>query len=910
MKTFLQETITHIQTQQSDFTNSIWIVPSKRAVGFIKNEFRNKATQAHILPTLYSIEEFIQLLSGLKIIDATKMIFEAYEAYLQVKSIKKKENFDSFSTWIPTLISDLNEIDHYMIDTHSFFNYLKDIQDIDHWYLATERTELIANYINFWNSLPELYDILIQKLLSKKTAYQGLVYRKAAENAENHLHQNQHYHYTFIGFNALNAAEKSIIECFLQNPHNTIYWDMDAYFLNNKMHAASMFLRRYMETWEYFTKNKPLGIHRNFEKDKEFRLIETSQNTTQVKTLNTILTSLSPDERRKTAIILADESLLQMVINSLPSCIQQVNITMGAPIQHFPASQFFTRLLEIQQKNQTQYYHKDIFTLLQHPLVLNNLDGADKLLKLLTQNNFSYCSLEKIYELYSGENTELLELIFTPWKDNIKLAITSCLKLCEIWLKNSAESTIERVVIFEIYKLFESLKQWIGQYPHIETVKTLNYLFTEAIRTATIDFEGDAYEGLQIMGVLETRLLDFENIIVLSVNEGILPSGKSNNSFISYDLKKEYGLPLYTDKDAIYTYHFYRMLQRSKKIWLCYNTNNSGIKIGEPSRFITQLQIEALPNHSIHIYSANPRVKGAKSETLESVPKNIQIIERLEQIGDKGFSPSTLISYIRNPLDFYEQRILNIDETDEVEEDIAANTMGTIVHNTLEKLYEPYLSTVLSLEILNKIKKLADEYLDKMFQKEFRNGDYSQGFNLIVYNVAQQLIHRCIDYDTEQIKQGHSIEIIDIERSLEADLYVPSRSRTVKIQGKADRIERFNGVLRIMDYKTGNIGSSDLSITDWEALNHKKEKGVAFQVLTYAWLFMQNSNFDEIEAGVLALRKMGFGFMPVKENKTKSNDGFGTRITKEVTQKFEQNLLSLIEEIFDLEMDFTEKEIK
>lgn len=904
MKTFLQETIAHIQKEQSNFTNSIWIVPSKRAAGFIKNEFRQESTHTQILPVIYSIEDFIQILSGLGIADTTQMIFEAYEAYLSIDSITHKEDFDTFNTWVATLISDFNEIDRYMLDTHSFFDYLNDIQDIDHWYLADEKTELIENYLNFWNSLSELYDTLKEKLLSKEMAHQGLVYRKAAENVKTYLDANLDKEFAFIGFNALNNAEQQIFQTFLEKDTNKVYWDIDSHFMKDKMHGASLFMRRYLETWPYFKDHTPVGMQDNFAKEKEIQLIQAPQNITQVKALTTILEELSPEERKKTAIVLADETLLEMVLGSLPPSIEKVNVTMGAGIQHFPAALFFIEYFNIQQKNQEAYYYKDIFTILQHPMVQTTIDKADKLLDDIIKGNYTYCKVDKILALYKGKDKDRLKLLFTPWQDNTQLAIQTSLQLVKTSLELSKDTTIERIVLYELYKLLEDIQQWMTRYPYVTTTKTLNYLFTEAVHTTTIDFEGDAYDGLQIMGVLESRLLDFENIILLSVNEGILPSGKSNNSFITYDLKREYGLPLYTEKDAIYTYHFYRLLQRTKKVWLCYNTDDSGMKGGEPSRFVLQLQIDSLPNHKVTTRTVSPKVSDIGKIELKTIPKNESVIQRLNQIAERGFSPSALGSYIRNPIDFYERRILRIDEADEVEETVEHRTLGTIVHDTLENLYVQ-CNGILDIESLKRIQKLASTELETQFKKSFRNGDYTQGFNLIIYNVAKRFVQRTIAHDYKLLENGEVIEIIELERLLSAELFIPSINKKVRIHGLADRIERFNGMLRIVDYKTGSVTSSDLSITDWEKLITDNNKREAFQVMTYAWLYMQDHAVENLQAGILSMRNMGEGFMPVKE----SRGGFGNIITKKVVNEFETYLVRLIEEIFELETDFQEKEV-
>lgn len=905
MKTFLQECIAAIQKQPTDFTNAIWIVPSKRAAGFIKNEFRKKATHTQILPVIYSIEDFIQILSGVQIIDTTQMIFECYETYLELESISHKEDFETFSTWVTTLISDFNEIDRYKIDTHAFFDYLNDIQDIEHWYLAEERTELITNYLEFWGSLSELYDKLKAKLLAKGMAHQGLVYRLAAENTKAYLETNATKEFVFIGFNALNNAEQEIFQIFLKNPSNKIFWDIDQHFLQDPMHSASLFIRRYLDTWPYFKDNELVGVQDNFEKEKEIQLIQAPQNITQVKALSTILNELSTEERKKTAIVLADETLLEMVLGSLPNTIEKVNITMGARVQHFPAALFFIEYFQIQQKNQEAYYYKDIFTILQHPMVQATIDKADKLLEDIIKRNYTYCKLDTLLTLYKGKDKADLQLLFTPWKDDTTLAVKTCLKLVRNALKLSKDSSVERVVLYELHQLLEDMQQWLTLYPYVRTTQTLNYLFTEAIHSATIDFEGDAYDGLQIMGVLESRLLDFENVILLSVNEGTLPSGKSNNSFITYDLKREYGLPLYTEKDAIYTYHFYRLLQRAKKIWLSYNTDDSGMKVGEPSRFILQMQINNLPNHQWITRTVSPRVSEAGELALKTVPKNESVLQQLDKIAERGFSPSALGSYIRNPIDFYERRILGIDEADEVEETVAANTMGTIVHDTLENLYKE-CNALVDLASLKRIQKITEKELEVQFEKSFQNGDYTQGFNLIIYHVAKSFVDRTIAHDMALLEKKNTIEIIELEQRLEAELCIPSLNKTVTISGIVDRIERFNGMLRIIDYKTGAVSASNLSITDWEKLITDKDKSQAFQVMTYAWLYMKNNPVDRIQAGVLSMRNMKEGFLPVKE---RGKEGFGEVITQEVVEEFECFLIRLIEEIFDLTSDFQEKEV-
>lgn len=907
MKTFLQETLSDIKQGSESYDKSIWIVPSKRAAGFIYNELKKISQKTQILPQIYSIEEFIEWLSGLQICNSTQMLFEAYEVYRNIE-LEEHEDFETFSGWINTLIGDFNEVDRYMLDSEKFFNHLKDIQDIEHWSLAEEKTAWVEQYLKFWEQIQEIYKGLNERLIAKGIAHQGMVYKQAAINAPEFRVKHTDKHFVFIGFNALNQAEQVFIQEFLKDEKNKLYWDMDTYFMEQDFHTVSLFAKRYQKEWSYFQHNK-LETQDNYRKEKRIHILSSVQEIAQVKALAGVLEEMPQKHIENTAIVLADEKLLPVVLGSLPDNIEKVNITMGAALQHFPAPILLQMLINLHEKNTKSYYYKDIFAILQHPMIKNSMHKVEELQAVLIENNQTYATYNQLAELYKGEDLGLLKLLFKSWENNPLKALDSCIGLINAWQKTFKVYSIQKAVLFELYQLLENIKQLAKNYEYLESISSFKFLFEEALQQASVDFEGDAYDGLQIMGVLESRLLDFEHLIVLSVNEGIIPTGKSTNTFITYDLKTSYKLPSYLEKDAVYAYHFFRLIQRAKNLYLLYTTDTGSLQgKGEASRFLMQMMIDDLPNHKIIKTQINPKIISIGTEELKQIQKTPSVINRIREIAQNyGFSPSALGSYIRNPIDFYEERILSVSEIDEMEESVAANTLGTIVHNSLENLYENKVGQMLDIEFLESIKKNVLDELEKQFQREYKAGEYKQGFNLIVYEVAKSFIERAIQLDIDVLKEGNSIKLLSLERKLSAEFTIANSKEKIKLAGKADRIDQLNGRLRIIDYKTGATQPTELVVTDWEQIVKNSDKAKAFQTLCYALMLNKMDAALEMQTGIISLRNISNGFMPVKGGR--QHPDFNEIITAEVLEEFEFRLNQLLKEIFDIEVNFIEKEI-
>ncbi len=912
MKTFLKEVLSELHDRAENISDLIFLVPSKRAGLFLKKELLDiYPNQTFFAPEILSIEEFITTISGLQQIDNIQTLFEFYETYLNTHSHLEKENFETFSNWAQTLIYDFNEIDRYRIDHKSFFAYLSGIQDLNHWYLQKEKTELVKNYITFWESMLEYYNNFKQHLLQKKIGYQGLLYRKAAEDIHQYIKIEKRKH-VLVGFNALNNAEQFIFQSLLEAGIGEIFWDADQFFMENTYHEASLFLRSYKNQWEYY-KTKPFQwIKNNFSDQKNIKLIGAPKYVGQAKFIGKILKSIPQSKMEKTALVLADEALLQPVLNSLPNTVDALNITMGLPLKEVPLSSFFELLFNLHKNpNSKGLYYRSILEIL-NSLPSHRLLGhtSKKIITVITRENSVFLTLEKLQEYANEKEKEVLKLIFEPWRETTT-ALHNCRKLIQL-LKQSLDkekNALELEYVYHFHVVFNKLFTLHNTYKYLSTIGTLHSLYKDILTTETLDFSGEPFRGLQLMGMLESRCLDFETVIISSVNEGILPSGKSINSFIPYDLKRAYNLPTYKEKDAIYTYHFYRLIQRAKQVYLIYNTENEGVGGGEKSRFLLQLDIDKRPNHTIEKYTVSSEVPRLSNKLLQ-IKKNEGILSKLKELGAHGLSPSALTSYIRNPIDFYYNYILGIKETDEVEETIAANTLGTVIHNALETFYKPLENTFVTVDAIKKMHHQIDSEIKYQFKKEYSGLDITQGKNLLIFEVAKRYIQNFLKSELKLLNSGVQLKILAIESNLKTQVQIPELDFPIYIKGKVDRIDELDGQVRVIDYKTGRVSRSDIVLMDWENMTKDYKYSKAVQVLAYAYMqYTQNLASDAaIHAGIISFKNLKEGFLKfgTKESvRGKANH----QITKEVFDEYLIQLKKLILEIYAIKIPFTEKEV-
>ncbi len=918
MTSFIEDVIIDLQKKDVDFSQLTFVLPSKRAGVFLKYYLSKQLRKTIFAPEIVSIEEFVESLSDLKYSSNIELLFEFYKVYLAITPKEDLEPFDSFSKWAQLLLQDFNEIDRYLISTENLFDYLKAIKEINHWSLAQDQTDSVKNYIAFWTRLKTYYHHLKEHLLSNKKGYQGLVYREAVSGTVNYIKSHKNKKHIFIGFNALNKAEEIIIQELLLHNLASIYWDIDDTFINNPVHDAGLFMRSHKKSWPYFEKHPFQWISDHYRTEKYIEIIGTPKNVGQVKYIGELLNRLQNKHNsiRNTAVILSDETLLMPLLNSIPKGIDAINITMGLPIKSIPLASLFEELFQIHKNLNSTFYYKDVISILSHQFVKplfesENENHSDVIIQQIQNNNIVYISLENL-QLLGKDRAHVVSLIFESWENSPLKAIEQCSKLILIIKEHLDKEKLNNLLALEyLYRfneIFNELNLLNSSHNHINSISTLLSLYKELLKSETLDFKGEPLQGLQIMGMLESRVLDFETVIISSVNEGILPAGKSNNSFIPFDVKLENNLPTYKEKDAVYTYHFYRLLQRAKNIYIIYNTEPDVLNGGEKSRFITQLEIEKI--HQINHCIVSPKVPSLKP-SLKVIKKTDEMMHIIKSIALKGFSPSSLTNYIRNPMDFYYEKVLGIKSYEEVEETVEANTLGTVIHETLEEFYTPILNVNLTEEHLEIMKKSINNTVEKHFKLNYREGDITKGKNLIIFEIAKRYVHNFLNKELETVKAGNIIKIIALEKKLKTQIQIPELDFPIYLTGSVDRIDEYNGVTRIIDYKTGKVDLNKVEIVNWEDIRTDYIKySKSFQILTYAYMLNEINAFSTtVEGGIISFKNLQGDYFLKFAKKDKSGNGAtkNHNITKETLDDFFVELKNLIVEICNPVIKFEEK---
>ncbi|WP_318343793.1 PD-(D/E)XK nuclease family protein [Flagellimonas baculiformis] len=904
--TFLEHVLDDLEKKQLDIASCTFVLPSKRSGTFLKKHISKRLNRSVFSPQTLSIQEFIEALTGLSQSSNVNLLFNLYAVYKEA-DINQHEDFSSFIKWGQTLLHDFNEIDGYLIPAKDILNYLSAIKELNHWSLQKEKTELVENYLQLWGKLENIYGKFTTALLHQKTGYQGLIQRIAVQSLSEQTKASSANPVIFVGFNALNNAEAQIIQHYLEQGNAYIYWDIDTYFLNDPIHDAGLFIRNYQREWPYLKNQSRITTQDSFLSPKKISITGVPKNISQTKYVGQLLQELALNKEislKNTALVLADETLLDPMLKAVPPSIGEVNITMGYPLYKTVLHSFFLTYLELcLNVSERGWFYKNVLEFISNPYVSvlsasGETDFAKALAKDIKEGNWLYVSSDML-SAYDGSK-ELLAILFPKKSISPKEWVEHCLKLIQ-HLKNSyqsQENALELEYLYRFHTLFNQLGQYLEKVDFMTELKSIKNLFKQLSSVETLDFIGEPLSGLQLMGMLESRNLDFETVIITSVNEGILPSGKSNNSFIPFDVKRDYGLPTYKEKDAIYTYHFYRLIQRAKNVHIIYNTEPDVLEGWEKSRLITQLLTDANIRPYVEHAIAAPEIK-IDAKPLLHIDKDTVLVEDLKAFAAKGFSPTSLTNYIKNPIDFYKRNILKINDLEEVEENIAANTFGTIVHDSLEQLYTPLINSLLTSENVSALKSKIAETVSQHFQKSLAGVDISKGKFLLVYNVIIKYLQNFINMELQNLKR-HNIKILALEEKYEVPLSIPGLDFPIVLKGTLDRVDEIDGTVRIIDYKTGKVEPKNVKITDWEELITEYDKSKAFQLLCYAHMYRKKHGASPLLAGIYSFKNLGQGLFSFVDDKN-------PLIDENTLASFEEKLHQLIRDILDPKIPFTEK---
>ncbi|MFI5150248.1 MAG: PD-(D/E)XK nuclease family protein [Bacteroidia bacterium] len=930
MQPFLKNLAQEIwKNHQPDPGGVCVVLPNRRGALFLKEYLSELAGKTIFSPEIYSTEDFISKLSGLQIIDQTEMLFALYTVYSETLQ-ETADSFDVFSKWAPALLADFNETDRYLVDARQLFVNLSSIREIENWSLnGPDLTEFQQKHILFWESIGIFYHRLRSRMEQEGKAWQGLAYRYVADNLDELINNQSWPKIYFAGFNALNGAEEKIFTSLYRSGKAALFWDTDTYYLNDTEQEAGKFLRAFRS--------------RHYENEKLFQWTGTNlltgskkivmtgaaRNISQAKIAGAVLRDMYRVDTalHSTALVLADETLLFPVLHSIPGEIKGINVTMGYPLKSTPMASLFRLCFRLHmnaskfskgRRGSKRFYHYDLCALLRHPYVQevfaqSNL--SETLCRYLIRNNIifaGYAQLEKFCQGESREEWAKLKPLLGNWESipDCFLALQHLIDLLRTAFsagKPEKKHPVEKEWLFQFNGFMKRLESLCAVYPHVTELNTLQALFMQMADTSSIPFYGEPLTGLQVMGMLETRTLDFERIVLLSANEHILPGSKIQNSFIPHDLKKLFGLPLYTDKDAVFAYHFFRLLQQAKEIHLIYNTESDTFGEGEKSRYLTQVLNELIRANPNIVVEENLLELPYLHEETEPVviQKATEVIERINKLAEKGFSPTLLNTYRKCTLRFYLHYVAGIKEAQEVEEEVGADTLGTVIHDVLEKLYTPFIGKEFKKEDPGLLKKGLEKEVLAAFSRHFPEEAIHNGKNFLAFRIALRFLESFLNAETDFLNAGHKLFISELEKEMKASLRVGERN--VFLSGKADRIDREGTRVRIIDYKTGKAEKSELQVNEWNDLLTDPGLDKSFQLLCYAWLYARSEGMpSELISAIISLRQIKAGIKPVQ------TPAGNARLGKTELDEFEQIILNLVLEMYDTEKPFvqtTEKEV-
>ena len=891
MAKFIESVVTDLLEKQTNFLNTTLILPGKRPMLFFREEFQRQAKNI-ILPQMKSIEELMSDLSGLEIISGINLWFKAYQAYKKV--VTKPDTFEEFIKWGPTVLKDFDDIDASLEPANKILDYLVSVERINQWgegKIEIGKNEVIQNHLTFWGIVSKLYFQLQQDLIDAKEGYAGMVFRIASEKV-NEIVEDRSQHYIFAGFNALTKAEQALIFRLEKENIATLYWDVDRYYYTNPNQEAGSFLRKYK------VKIKPINwIVDEFSKPKNLNTIGVAKQVGQAKYIADLIKNLSEEEIKNTALILADEAILPAILNSLPDNISHLNISMGIPLRSVPLAQFFKSIFELQMNREklgkgSLFYFKNVLQILENKTLSHySSDESRKLIHdIRTQN--------RIFNSPNSIQSALGESIFKSLFQ-IPTNITSFIHHLKDWTDQllhhpAMNDLLTKEYLFYFKKVFNQLHENLLQVDDIKDYRTLFLLYNKIVQSESVAFIGEPLKGLQLMGLLETRLLNFDTIIMTSVNDQILPLGRQNNTFIPYDIRKQMKLNTFTENDSIYAYHFYRLVQRAKNAYFVYDTEADGMGTGEKSRFLAQIKFES--QHKLNESFAAPNFISKPLKEI-IVPKTDETMKKLWSWADYGISPSSLSTYLRNPLDFYEQRVFNVKDVEEAEETVSARTLGNIVHGALEDLYLPYLSKILTENDFKIIEKSKNNALQEHFRKEYKDGHLDKGPNYLIYKIAERIVDGVLTKDAKTAKENEFI-IRALESKHEVDFPL-TNGKTVKLRGIIDRIDSVNNQLRIIDYKTGFAKDISVKTEEIEVVYQKEDKAKQLQLIFYAHLFYGDIKYQNqpIELCIYPIK------FPNKELIKLSVDK-NTTIDYSIVENSTIPMALLIEEILNQEIPF------
>lgn len=928
---------------EGNLAHTAVVFPNKRA-GLFFNEYLAQESDSPIWsPAYVSISELFRSLSPWEVGDPVKLVCELYKIFR--RETQSTETLDDFYFWGEMLISDFDDADKNRVDTDKLFSNLQDLRNImdDYTFIDDEqeeairqffqnfsierRTALKERFISLWNVLGNIYKGFRESLASQNIAYEGMMYRHVIEHLD--VDKLPYEKYVFVGFNVLNKVEHTLFTQLKDAGKAVFYWDYDEFYMKENRqavtHEAGEFIRRNLRDFP-----SPLSgeLFKNLSKPKEVHYIASSTENAQARYLPQWIRNNLTTPEKETAVVLCNEALLQPVLHSLPAEVKHVNITMGFPLSQTPVYSFLIALLELHTHGfnfkSGRYTFQSVVTLLKHPYTRQLTGQAELLEKELTRNN-------RFYPL-PGElgKDEFLTRLFTPLSGNLNLCIRlseTLQQVASIYQANTsgtedtdAFNQLYRESLFKAYTTINRFRTLIEEDELTVQSETFRRLLVKVLSATNIPFHGEPAIGMQVMGVLETRNLDFRHLVLLSVNEGQLPKSGGDSSFIPYNLRKAFGMTTIEHKIAVYAYYFYRLLQRAERITLMYNTSSDGLNRGEWSRFMLQFLIEWPHPITRQFLEAGQSPQGTSPITVEKTP---DVMRRMQSLFDvranpkAKFSPSALNYYLDCPLKFYYRYVAGLSAPDEVSAEIDSATFGSIFHYAAEHIYKDLTThgKVINKEALetllrNEVK--LQDYVDTAFKKLFFNVPQNEkpeynGVQLINSAVIARYLKQLLQNDLRYAPFTFIASEMEVDEPI--DIQTPKGVIKSRIGGIIDRMDSKDSTLRIVDYKTGGDADTPPHVESL-FIPDKKRSNYVFQTFLYAAIMCRKQPTMKIAPALLYIHRAATEtYSPVIQMGEPRKPKEAVEDFSKYEKEYRERLQGLLEEIFNPEKSFTQTEI-
>lgn len=928
---------------EGNLAHTAVVFPNKRA-GLFFNEYLAQESESPIWsPAYVSISELFRSLSPWEVGDPVKLVCELYKIFR--RETQSTETLDDFYFWGEMLISDFDDADKNRVDTDKLFSNLQDLRNImdDYTFIDDEqeeairqffqnfsierRTALKERFISLWDVLGNIYKGFRESLASQNIAYEGMMYRHVIEHLD--VDKLPYEKYVFVGFNVLNKVEHTLFTQLKDVGKAVFYWDYDEFYMKENRqavtHEAGEFIRRNLRDFP-----SPLSgeLFKNLSKPKEVHYIASSTENAQARYLPQWIRNNLTTPEKETAVVLCNEALLQPVLHSLPAEVKHVNITMGFPLSQTPVYSFLIALLELHTHGfnfkSGRYTFQSVVTLLKHPYTRQLTGQAELLEKELTRNN-------RFYPL-PGElgKDEFLTRLFTPLSGNLNLCIRlseTLQQVASIYQANTsgtedtdAFNQLYRESLFKAYTTINRFRTLIEEDELTVQSETFRRLLVKVLSATNIPFHGEPAIGMQVMGVLETRNLDFRHLVLLSVNEGQLPKSGGDSSFIPYNLRKAFGMTTIEHKIAVYAYYFYRLLQRAERITLMYNTSSDGLNRGEWSRFMLQFLIEWPHPITRQFLEAGQSPQGTSPITVEKTP---DVMRRMQSLFDvranpkAKFSPSALNYYLDCPLKFYYRYVAGLSAPDEVSAEIDSATFGSIFHYAAEHIYKDLTThgKVINKEALetllrNEVK--LQDYVDTAFKKLFFNVPQNEkpeynGVQLINSAVIARYLKQLLQNDLRYAPFTFIASEMEVDEPI--DIQTPKGVIKSRIGGIIDRMDSKDGTLRIVDYKTGGDADTPPHVESL-FIPDKKRSNYVFQTFLYAAIMCRKQPTMKIAPALLYIHRAATEtYSPVIQMGEPRKPKEAVEDFSKYEKEYRERLQGLLEEIFNPEKSFTQTEI-